>query len=43
MEPFRYLEYVRKKTRHVSPLVDNRPVCEACARKAAATALQPEA
>jgi NADPH-dependent glutamate synthase beta subunit-like oxidoreductase len=43
MEPLRYLEYVRKKTRHVSPLVDNRPVCEACARKAAATALQPKA
>ena len=42
MEPLRYLEYVRKKTRHVSPRADSRPVCEACARKAAATAMQPE-
>jgi ferredoxin len=42
MEPLRYLEYVRKKTRHVSPLVDNRPVCEACARQSAATAMQPD-
>ncbi|MDJ0884799.1 MAG: NAD(P)-binding protein [Desulfobacterales bacterium] len=42
MEPFRYLEYVRKKTRHVSPLVDNRPICEACGRRAAATAMQPD-
>jgi thioredoxin reductase/ferredoxin len=42
MEPLRYLEYVRKKTRRVSPRADNRPVCEACARQAAATAMQPE-
>jgi ferredoxin len=42
MEPLRYLEYVRQKTRHVSPLVDHRPVCEACARQAAATAMQPD-
>ncbi len=42
MGPFRYLEYVRKKTRHVSPLVDNRPICEACARQAVATAMPPD-
>jgi len=42
MEPFRYLEYVRKRTRGIGPLVDNRPVCDACGRTAAARTMQPE-
>jgi len=42
MEPFRYLEYVRKRTKGVGLLVDNRVVCDACGRKEAARALQPE-
>jgi ferredoxin len=42
MEPFRYLEYVRKRTKGIGPLVDNRVVCDACGRKEAARAMQPE-
>jgi hypothetical protein len=42
MGPFRYLEYVRKRTKGVGPLVDHRLVCDACGRKAAARAMQPE-
>ncbi|MGD9331221.1 MAG: NAD(P)-binding protein [Desulfobacterales bacterium] len=42
MEPFRYLEYVRKRTKGIGPLIDRRPVCDRCARQAAATTLQPE-
>ena len=36
MEPYRYLEYVRKRTKGIGQLVDNRPVCDACGRKSAA-------
>jgi hypothetical protein len=42
MEPFRYLAYVRKRTKSIGPLVENRPVCDACGRRAAARAMQPE-
>jgi NADPH-dependent glutamate synthase beta subunit-like oxidoreductase/ferredoxin len=42
MEPYRYLEYVRKRTKGVGPLVDDRLVCDACGRKGAARAMQPE-
>ncbi len=41
MGPYRYLEYVRKRTRAIR-LVDNRPVCDACGRKSAAKAMQSE-
>lgn len=41
MGPYRYLEYVRKRTRGIR-LVDNRPVCDACGRKSAAKAMQSE-
>ena len=36
MEPYRYLEYVRKRTKGIGQLVDNRPVCDACGRQSAA-------
>ena len=36
MEPFRYLEYVRKRTKGIGQRVDNRPVCDACGRQSAA-------
>jgi NADPH-dependent glutamate synthase beta subunit-like oxidoreductase/formate hydrogenlyase subunit 6/NADH:ubiquinone oxidoreductase subunit I len=36
MEPYRYLEYVRKRTKGIGQRVDNRPVCDACGRKSAA-------
>jgi len=42
MEPFRYLEYVRKRTRGIGPLVDNRPVCDACGRTEAARSMPSE-
>jgi len=42
MEPLRYLEYVRKRTKGIGPLIDNRPVCDACSRTAAARTLQTE-
>ncbi len=33
MGPFRYLEYIRKRIKDVGQVLDNRPICEACARK----------
>jgi len=36
MEPYRYLEYVRKRTKGIGQLVDNRPVCDTCGRQSAA-------
>jgi NADPH-dependent glutamate synthase beta subunit-like oxidoreductase/ferredoxin len=42
MEPFRYLEYVRKRTKGVGQLIDNRPVCDACGRQSAAKTMQSE-
>jgi hypothetical protein len=40
MEPFRYLEYVRKNP-GVGQLIDNRPVCDACGRQSAAKPCNP--
>jgi NADPH-dependent glutamate synthase beta subunit-like oxidoreductase len=40
--PLCYLEYVRKRTKTVSPLVNDKPICEVCARKAAAEAMRSD-
>jgi len=42
MEPFRYLEYVRKRTKGIGQLIENRPVCDACGRQSAAKVMQSE-
>ena len=42
MEPFRYLEYVNKRTQGIGPLVDSRLICDTCGRRTAARVLPPE-
>jgi thioredoxin reductase/ferredoxin len=34
--PARYLEFIRKRTHTVTQVIDTRPICEVCARKATA-------